>query len=505
MFTTFRCKLFAPEVLHVHVPHYCALFGRLLARPRPWRFGHLYLPGGSASLGSPDFDMVPGSQAPLVGTLMEVLHAVRFPDGRLLILAVGLSRFKVVRTRQNTPHPRADIVLLPDYEEVQQQQELALEALEDTGASGELSVAAAMQALVVAAERAAAAASQVWWRYEISLVAAEAQRGSKADVIKALNEDEARAFGRRLVAIGNTPVAALPGLDPEQDGSWESDSSGDDQDGHSEAEPAGSFPSTSCTACRKAAVAAAMAAATETLLALTGKGEAASGAHSSNGSCIPEQGNDTLGMGLSGIGSDAETALLPGFSLAHSSPGRLQGINSTAERGIAPLPEAALEADLPANERGAAGKGRIDGAAKEVAEDIGAGASRSVAMRLEELVWRELDAVMHLAARLRAQPVPLGEGLVQLRPPQLGLLVPQLPEQQQGRQEVVAEEQHGTIKSVASVLADLPASEGRQALLEAPSISARLRLALAALRKHRSVLAAVVAVKGLGPGGEAAD
>ncbi len=59
--------------------------------------------------------------------------------------------------------------------------------------------------------------------------------------------------------------------------------------------------------------------------------------------------------------------------------------------------------------------------------------------------------------------------------------------------------------AVASVLADLPASEGRQALLEAPRISARLRLALAALRKHRSVLAAVVAVKGLGPGGEAAD
>ena len=60
--------------------------------------------------------------------------------------------------------------------------------------------------------------------------------------------------------------------------------------------------------------------------------------------------------------------------------------------------------------------------------------------------------------------------------------------------------------AAASVLADLPASEGRQALLEAPSISARLRLVLAALRKHRSVLAAVVAVKGLSSGGgEAAE
>ena len=146
-------------------------------------------------------------------------------------------------------------------------------------------------------------------------------------------------------------------------------------------------------------------------------------------------------MGLAGSGSDAETALLPGFSLAHSSPGRLQGINSTAERGIAPLPEAALEADLAATERGASGNGRIDGAAKEVADDIGAGASRSVALRLEELVWRELDAVMLLAARLRAQPVPLGEGLLQLRPPQLRGLVE---EEGQG---FGSEEQHGTAES----------------------------------------------------------
>lgn len=34
-------------------------------------------------------------QAPLVGTLMEVTQAVRFPDGRLLVLAVGVGRFKV--------------------------------------------------------------------------------------------------------------------------------------------------------------------------------------------------------------------------------------------------------------------------------------------------------------------------------------------------------------------------------------------------------------------------
>lgn len=36
-------------------------------------------------------------QAPLAGTLMEVLQAVRFADGRLLVLAVGVGRFRVAK------------------------------------------------------------------------------------------------------------------------------------------------------------------------------------------------------------------------------------------------------------------------------------------------------------------------------------------------------------------------------------------------------------------------
>ena len=42
---------FPQEVLHVHVPHYVDMFERIMAGPRPHRFAHLYLPGGSASLG----------------------------------------------------------------------------------------------------------------------------------------------------------------------------------------------------------------------------------------------------------------------------------------------------------------------------------------------------------------------------------------------------------------------------------------------------------------------
>lgn len=67
----------------------------------------------------------------------------------------------MVRALQEVPYSRADVVVLPDYEEVQSFQGVALESLEAGGPGGALSVAAAMQASVVAAEQAAAAASQV--------------------------------------------------------------------------------------------------------------------------------------------------------------------------------------------------------------------------------------------------------------------------------------------------------------------------------------------------------
>jgi hypothetical protein len=54
------------DVLRVHVPHYCHMFNTLMRGPRPWRFGHLYLPDGSRNLGRDDFALQPGSKAPLV-------------------------------------------------------------------------------------------------------------------------------------------------------------------------------------------------------------------------------------------------------------------------------------------------------------------------------------------------------------------------------------------------------------------------------------------------------
>ena len=39
------------EFYHVHEPHYCHMFETIVAGPKPWRFGHLYLPDGSVNLG----------------------------------------------------------------------------------------------------------------------------------------------------------------------------------------------------------------------------------------------------------------------------------------------------------------------------------------------------------------------------------------------------------------------------------------------------------------------
>lgn len=55
------------ELYHIHVPHYTAMFSRLLRSPRPWRFGHLYLPSGSSNLGNPEYALAPGSQVRILG------------------------------------------------------------------------------------------------------------------------------------------------------------------------------------------------------------------------------------------------------------------------------------------------------------------------------------------------------------------------------------------------------------------------------------------------------
>lgn len=193
------------EVLHVHVPHYVDMFGRLLAGPRPWRFGHLLLPGGSQNLGSAEYEMQPYSQAPLTGTLMEVLQAVTFPDGRMLILAAGLGRFRVLQPRQHLPHSRAEVAFFPDLEETVAC-EGSLTSSETDGSPTAAGDDVQTHVQGIAALAAAASVAQQWWQYEAST----GRVVDKMALIDGENEAAAMEFGRRLVAIGSNEVLELP-------------------------------------------------------------------------------------------------------------------------------------------------------------------------------------------------------------------------------------------------------------------------------------------------------
>ena len=121
------------QCLHVHVPHYVDMFERLVAGAGGAAadeedavffgadgplYGHLLLPGGSASLGKDSSNLAVGTSAPTVGALMRLSEIKRLGDGRLAVRADAIGRFRVLRSRQATPYSRADVILYPDGEEV---------------------------------------------------------------------------------------------------------------------------------------------------------------------------------------------------------------------------------------------------------------------------------------------------------------------------------------------------------------------------------------------------
>ena len=163
------------QTLNVHVPHYAHMFTQLVRGPRPWRFGHVYLPGGSTNLGNEAYALRPGTGAPLVGTLMEIQRLVQLADGRLIVIARGVARLRVVAETQALPFARADCELLPDMEEVARWNDAALAAAADAVADPDTGDAAAAVAVgrvahdIQAAAAAAAAASlRVWCCWEVA-------------------------------------------------------------------------------------------------------------------------------------------------------------------------------------------------------------------------------------------------------------------------------------------------------------------------------------------------
>jgi len=346
---------------------------------------------------------------------MEVLQAVRFPDGRILLLAAGLRKFKVVNPLQVVPYSRADVLVIPDAEELQ--------AFEGEQANVDNS----------SSYPAAIAAAGVWQQYEAS----RARVHESVALIDGDDEDAAMAFGRRLVSIGSNELLELP----------YSFKSKDTSRATAEKLEGATLRDTILTA----------AAAADSVSRVTDY-------------------------------SDEIQQLFCTYVEA--------AINSVEERGGAPLPDTSVE------DTASFDSPNLTSDDEERASSI---ISLESALALEERVWEELDILRDLAQKISGNGAvyPLPRGLASLRP-----MVHDLKSGQSvgacawdGK---VAHPEYPALRrtqrlsyALASRLGSVANSEGRQAWLEAPSVTSRLRKGVSGLVAHRSVLAAVVAVQSL--------
>eukprot|EP00980_Cylindrotheca_fusiformis_P028577 scaffold22612_cov138-Cylindrotheca_fusiformis.AAC.11 len=104
------------NILNIHVPHYTHMFRKVMSGPKPWRFGHIYLPGGSENLGNAQYALKEGTDASLVGTMMQISDVFEQDNGRLTMIVQGTERFQVTESLQSEPYAMATVQLLPDDE-----------------------------------------------------------------------------------------------------------------------------------------------------------------------------------------------------------------------------------------------------------------------------------------------------------------------------------------------------------------------------------------------------
>ena len=120
------------NVLNVHVAHYTHMFQSVVNGPRPWYFGHLYLPGGSENLENEEYRLCgEDSKQTRWGTLMKVSDYQQLDeDGRLLLIVQAVGKYKVTSATQHTPYSIAKVCLIPDRELICQYYQMALEKIE---------------------------------------------------------------------------------------------------------------------------------------------------------------------------------------------------------------------------------------------------------------------------------------------------------------------------------------------------------------------------------------
>jgi Lon protease-like protein len=134
------------NLLNVHVAHYTHMFHTILAGPKPWYFGHVFLPGGSENLDNPDYRLVPRhhhngppsnnnntTKATYTGVLMQICDAQQLEDGRLALVVQALERFHILHATQHTPYAIATVQLLPDTELVMSHYQDALDLAQELG------------------------------------------------------------------------------------------------------------------------------------------------------------------------------------------------------------------------------------------------------------------------------------------------------------------------------------------------------------------------------------
>lgn len=121
------------NVLNVHEGTYTNMFETILNGPKPWYFGHLFLPEGSKNIKSNEYcyqlktwqdELKDTSRATqpnrsaAVGSLMRVTDVRRLTDGRLILLVQALERFVVQEVVQTLPYGVAHVQIMPDLDEL---------------------------------------------------------------------------------------------------------------------------------------------------------------------------------------------------------------------------------------------------------------------------------------------------------------------------------------------------------------------------------------------------
>lgn len=149
--------------LSIWQPQYTLMFGSLLAEPGPHYYMHVMLPGGAESLGQPGYELVPGTKASLVGTLMRVAFAQRKEDGTMALVVQGIARAVVLRATQDLPYSRGDVQILPDAEALRAAARTSEMALHNQLPLADIAPPAVFRRMVVAA---AAAEAEAWFSYE---------------------------------------------------------------------------------------------------------------------------------------------------------------------------------------------------------------------------------------------------------------------------------------------------------------------------------------------------